>query len=349
MTKPVLPTRQWFPALPGWLPALIVLVLLLSGCGPGAQQAVRELHPPQLTDDVAIMTDGIRLPVNRWEAQGTPRAVILAVHGFNGYAADFDIPGSWFAANGITVYAYDQRGFGRAPNRGRWAGDRVMSHDLASILRLLQREYDPVPVYLMGESMGGAVTMVTLANTDIEPAGAILLAPAVWGWQAMNPLYRTTLWISAHTMPWLTPTGRGLGVQASDNREMLRALGRDPLIIKETRIDTVYGLVTLMDRAYDAATSIHAPTLFLYGANDQLIPEAPTLRVADSIPGEKRVVRYEEGWHMLLRDLQREIVYRDVLAWIADKDSPLPSLDAAGDDRATGPVRASASVPVAAR
>jgi hypothetical protein len=37
-------------------------------------------------------------------------------------------------------------------------------------------------------------------------------------------------------LPGLKVTGRGLGITPSDNLEMLRALGRDPLVIKETRI-----------------------------------------------------------------------------------------------------------------
>ncbi len=39
----------------------------------------------------------------------------------------------------------------------------------------------------------------------------------------------------------------------------------------------------------------------------------------------KRIALYEGGWHLLYRDLQAEIVHRDVAAWIADRNAPLPS------------------------
>ena len=39
----------------------------------------------------------------------------------------------------------------------------------------------------------------------------------------------------------------------------------------------------------------------------------------------QRVALYEDGWHMLLRDLSGKQVLGDILAWIEDPDSPLPS------------------------
>ena len=46
-------------------------------------------------------------------------------------------------------------------------------------------------------------------------------------------------------------TGQGFNRTPSDNIEMLKKLGRDKLVIKYTRIDTLYGLVDLMDAALD--------------------------------------------------------------------------------------------------
>ena len=34
---------------------------------------------------------------------------------------------------------------------------------------------------------------------------------------------------------------------------------------------------------------------------------------------------YEEGFHMLLRDLQAATVWKDMAAWIINRTAPLPS------------------------
>jgi len=47
-----------------------------------------------------------------WLPDGTPGAIVLALHGFNDYSNAFATTGQAFAASGIAVFAYDQRGFG---------------------------------------------------------------------------------------------------------------------------------------------------------------------------------------------------------------------------------------------
>ena len=72
-------------------------------------------------------------------------------------------------------------------------------------------------------------------------------------------------------MPWAELTGQGLNIHPSDNIAMLRELGRDPLVIKETRVDAVYGLVNLMDLAYDAAPRLRGRALVLYGSREDIM------------------------------------------------------------------------------
>ena len=76
--------------------------------------------------------------------------------------------------------------------------------------------------------------------------GLILAAPAVWGWQTLSPLARKITETAAHVIPWVTVVPTGVHVEASSNVAALRDLARDPLVIKQTRIDTALGLVNLM-------------------------------------------------------------------------------------------------------
>ena len=98
---------------------------------------------------------------------------------------------------------------------------------------------------------------------------------------------------------------------------MLRDQRRDPLVIKKTRFDTIYGLQNLMDAAYKAADNYRLKTLVLYGHRDEIIPEKPVLDVFQHFPAEqKQLISYENGYHMLLRDLQAENVMQDIVAWL---------------------------------
>jgi alpha-beta hydrolase superfamily lysophospholipase len=269
-------------------------------------------------DSNFITRDGLRLPLRHWDAP-RPIAVVVALHGMSDYSKAFDLPGPWWAAHGVSVYAYDQRGFGAAPHPGLWAGVALMRSDLEDIVAALHARFPRVPVYVLGESMGGAVLLTALAAPHPPRlSGAILVAPAVWSRHDMPLPYRVVLWIGAHMIPAMHVSGEGLHILATDNLTLLRQMAHDPLYQHSARVDQVYGLVKLMDDARRAPQTIgaHAPILFLYGGNDQVIPAEPTEAVAKALDGSTTVIRYPDGYHMLLRDLEAEPRWNDVLDWI---------------------------------
>jgi alpha-beta hydrolase superfamily lysophospholipase len=301
---------------------LVFVLLWLGGCAPQLAPSRDARVTPMVADDAIVARDGMRLPLRRWDA-GKPRAVIVALHGMSDYSNAFDMPGKAWAKLGITTLAYDQRGFGRSDNPGLWAGADTMRADLADAVTAARARYPHVPVFALGESMGGAVVLTALASSQPPVIdGVILVAPAVWSRGDMPLSYRAALFLGAHLLPSVilsnSAAGRVVTITPSDNVPMLRALGRDPLFQKKTRIDTLFGLVNLMDEARTAPERLMSapPILFLYGANDQIIPAKPTQAVIAAL-GEKAVVkRYDHGWHMLLRDLEGEQVDKDVADWI---------------------------------
>jgi alpha-beta hydrolase superfamily lysophospholipase len=137
------------------------------------------------------------------------------------------------------------------------------------------------------------------------------------------------LWVGVRLAPGLTLTGRGLHILASDNIPMLRALGRDPWVIKETRVDTIWGLANLMDAALASAPRLRVRLLLMYGATDEIIPSQPMRRFIRTLPHDPYDLRslayYEHGHHMLLRDLDGAVVIGDVARWVLVPGGPLPS------------------------
>jgi acylglycerol lipase len=310
--------------------AALSAVLLLAACAPQQQSPGQTVAAPA-TGDAFVADDGYRLPVHiALPADGKVNAVIIAVHGFNDYSNAFTISAETWRKQDIAVYAYDQRGFGRTANRGLWPGEDRLIADLALVTDQVRRRHPHAPIYHLGESMGAAVVLSALAEAKLtDSAGVILVAPAVWGREFLPWEYNLVGWIGAHTIPWYTLTGRGFRRVASDNIEMLRANGRDPLFIKETRVDAVFGLVNLMDRATEAARNFKGKALILIGARDELVPaesiQAMLRRLPDETSGVRRVAIYPQGYHMLLRDLQGPVVQADIAAWIKLPAAALPS------------------------
>ena len=309
--------------------AVLMLAALVAACAARTQQAGPAVAQPQWEKAAWVTADGVRLPLRSWLPQGEVRAVLLALHGMNDYSNFFDEPGKYLAAKGIASYAYDQRGFGAAPQPGIFSSAATMAADARAALELVAARHPGVPVYLLGESMGGAVAMLaTAGEPPSDLRGVILSAPAVWSRQSMGWFQRAALWLAYQVAPGWKLTGEGLDIWPSDNIPMLRALAADPLVIKGTRVDAINGVVDLMDAAAVTAPRIRLPALVLYGAKDQVVPAAPVWAAVERLPGlghDQRAAFYANGYHMLLRDLEARVVLDDVAAWMADPSAPLPS------------------------
>nr|WP_321984732.1 alpha/beta fold hydrolase [uncultured Lichenicoccus sp.] len=323
------------------LPALLLLPLLaLAGCATSAahdasatpaipRQALdadRRLVPPDLT---WTLSDRARMPVRIWQPPpGRVRAVVLALHGFNDSRDAWELSGPALAAQGIAVYAPDQRGFGQAPDRGRWPGTGRLVDDAAQMARLAASTHAGLPLYVMGESMGGAVALCLAARPGHPPlAGVILLAPAVWSSTQMSPLLTASLWAAATFTPDWRLTGRevALHVVASDNLAALYRLSYDPLTLTGSRTATLRGLVQLMTQAAASASRAGGNVLVAYGAHDDLVPSGAMAATWARLPREVRRAYYPRGYHLLMRDRGREAVIADIVSWMRDPDRPLPS------------------------
>jgi alpha-beta hydrolase superfamily lysophospholipase len=313
--------------------AVLLAALMLAACTPLMVQQVGPPPPafrgPHLEQDAFVSFDGARLGLTRWEPDGEPWAVIVGVHGMNDYANAFHLAAPWWASQGVATYAYDQRGFGRSPGRGVWGGEDLMAEDLRTFAGLLRLRYPHAVLAIVGESMGGAVALDAFTSGRAPDADRlVLLSPAVWGWATQPLPNKTLLWLAArvtgpkvYTPPrWLTDH-----VQPTDNHQELVAMGRDPLMIWGARSDTLYGLVRLMDRAAAATGAAAAPTFYLYGAHDQIIPKKAAFRAARGLKPGDRSAYYAQGWHLLTRDHEGPIIWSDILAFIRDPKAPPPS------------------------
>ena len=310
----------------------LLALLVLAGCAPGGLKLRQDaaLAPPDL---VFRADDGASLPGRVWHAVGSERAVIVALHGFGDSRDAWEHSGPRLAAQGITVYGYDQRGFGASTGRGRWPGtDRLVEDAGEGAAAAARGEPPGVPLCVVGVSMGGAVAML-LASGDaasrhgVSVSGTILLAPGVWGRGQINPVLVAALDVADTFAPGRHLTGRELPLHivASDDRAELIKLSRDPLTLDGSSVSVLAGLIDLMTRAQAAAPHLRGPVLAAYGAKDQLIPAAAMATAWAHMPADDRRAFYARGYHLMLRDLDHRAVDEDIVSWISYPDRPLPS------------------------
>jgi acylglycerol lipase len=311
------------------LVALLLPALAMAACAPVVMSAGFPTMETALAADALVMADGARLPLRSWLPEGEPRAVLLGLHGLGDHSGNaFDLPAPLLTASGVALYAYDQRGFGAAPNRGYWPGTATLVSDAVAAARLVRARHPGVPLYMMGESMGVAVLLVAATSPQPPPAdGYVLLAPAVRGRASMGAFAGRFLTMMSWVMPAVAFYGSSPGFAPTDNEEAMERWSRDPLTLKQFRVDMLRGLVDLMDEAVLAAPRFGAPALILYGAKDRLVAGAPVRRMVRALPEDAPhfIAYYPDGHHLLLRDRDRKVVAEDIASWLVRPNAPLPS------------------------
>jgi len=288
------------------LVTLIMLHGLLSACNLVSDKRAEDTAAP------AALTDTLR----NWQPADNPDAVILGLHSFGDYGAAFDALGPYFADNGHLLVSYDQAGFGERAQQGQWAGeDQLVSEAVYQIEQLYERYQRPV--FLVGESLGGAVAMLAALEVPDKVAGIVLAGPAVregirlrYGWNA-----------AIASAAFLAP-----GYQLTVNRDpddpnlaadSAQRLANDPRVIREVRMDAYWGLIQLADSASDQAPSLQVPSLLLYGGKDNSVPAAGISHLHDHLADRGEYRFYPQGPHLLLQGPQWQNVADHILDWVA--------------------------------
>ena len=306
----------------------------LGGCvAPGGDHRGPGDRPPALKEDAIIARDGYLLPLRHWRAKGEARGAVLALHGFNDYSKAFEVLAEPITAQGFDLYAYDQRGFGKTQLAGLWPGEALLIQDALTASQLLRARYPQKSLYLMGESMGAAVSMIALTGQEPVPVdGAVLISPAVWSRKTMPWYQRFALWVGERLMPALTFSGRTadrIGVQPTDDPEVMRQMALDPLVLKSSTVASLSGITDVMDDALEASSRLSGETLILYGDRDEVIPARPFCALLERLPEAQatpwRLALYPGGYHMLTRYTEAGQVRDDIRAWLEDPAGSLPS------------------------
>ncbi len=158
--------------------------------------------------------------------------LVVCVHGLGGSAISFDLIARLLAAE-CRIYSVDLVGHGRTPVLGRsatvGASRRVVDHFL--------REVVGEPAVLIGNSMGGLISLLQASERPDSVAGLVLIGPALPLTGLVLKDIRRALEFAVLAMPGIGTTVVSLWTRfASAERQvgrMLRLVAKDPTRIPE--------------------------------------------------------------------------------------------------------------------
>jgi len=112
-----------------------------------------------------IMTDGVEVILHAWLPDMQPRYVLVVCHGMKEFAERYDEFATFLCANGVALYAHDQRGHGETAVASENLGFLAERHgfgrvvdDLREVLGAVSSRYPAIKVFLLGHSFGSFVS-----------------------------------------------------------------------------------------------------------------------------------------------------------------------------------------------
>lgn len=272
---------------------------------------------------LAPLRDGSDVAIRRW---ATPlkerRGVILALHGFTDYSASFEPIAPHLNRLGFDVYAYDQRGFGEMRPWRNGEGHYPLADDASDVAEFLKDRCGvQTPLFLLGESMGGAVAIATAARKENKNiAGLILASPAIWTGNFSRHIFSFIASTVGQYLPGLVVKLR------REENEFLhplteQRLNNDPYVLREISMDTVRCLTALVDHASNSIFQIDKPVLMLYGTEDRIIDRQPLQRACDSLKERACFCTFDGGPHLIMHWGHSKPIFDAVEKWIEQQIS----------------------------
>lgn len=262
---------------------------------------------------------GLKIHTRAWQPEGSPRAVMILIHGFNAHSGYMVWPAEQFAANGFACYALDLRG------RGESEGERFYVEEFSDYLTdvdllvdIARSENPGLPVYVLGHSAGGVIATSYVYEHQDEIAGLVCESFAFD--VGLPHLVQLALEGIAKLVPHVHVFSLN-NADFSRDPEHVERMNNDPYIHKESQpAETARVMLLAADALKEHFPSFRAPVLILHGTEDKATrPEGSQYFYDNAASSDKTLKLYEGHYHDLLADIDKEKVIADILAWLSER------------------------------
>lgn len=248
----------------------------------------------------------------------TIRARLLLIHGLGEHSARHTNTIDFLTSHGIEVVRFDLRGAGRSGGRRQWVEQFVdYVEDATHVLHWIQRELPPVPLFVLGHSLGGAIAAYFTAVHQADFSGLILSAPAHLPGSGVSPLkIAVGRWL-CRVFPKLRIPGSLDNSTLSKDPAIGPAYTADPLACHFNTLNQGNEILDALEGVPEQAKRIRIPTLIAHGSMDRLVRLEGSFEILRELGSlDKSLYIVPGGFHELHNDVEKEEYFRTLLSWI---------------------------------
>ncbi|MBX9692131.1 MAG: lysophospholipase, partial [Cyanobacteria bacterium] len=248
-------------------------------------------------------------PCLAWIDRSMPtKAVILCVHGLGLHNGTYEAFGKKMSQSGYAVYSIDVRGFGSwmaAQGRSLVDFDSCMA-DVKATLEVIHKAHRQVPVFLLGESMGGAIA---LKATSLYPElidGLVSSVPAGDRFKQGRTSLKVALKLLSGNKDKPFNVGEGVIKQATEKPELRDAWLNDPFARMNLSPRELIQFQHFMNQNHESAKKITTtPVLIVQGCKDHLVRPEGTIELFNQLnTHDRKIVLLPKSEHLIFEEAQ---------------------------------------------
>ncbi len=252
-------------------------------------------------------------------SQGQPKAILFLIHGLGEHGGRYLPSACFFSSLGIECWIPDLRGFGESGGkRGYTDGLWEYKADFKVLYGLAERAHAGVPIFLMGHSFGGLLTVLFLKQCRPVHLKGLILSSPLLGVALPIPIWQSLL---AKTASLLLPTlTQNSGVKTeflTHDPDMRLLREQDPLIHSKISARLYTEFLQGITEAFKTAPQIQTPMLILQAGDDRIVSKPKTQLFYQRLSSADKELHFYDGWyHELLNEVQRQAVFEKISGWL---------------------------------
>lgn len=251
----------------------------------------------------------------------TPEKILLCIHGLGGHSGDFVELGEKLKENNVSVFALDLRGHGlsQKENENYFSFQNILS-DINLMINFLKEKYPSLPLYLLGESMGGiAVLNIALENKDIQ--GLILVSAGI------KPNIKLSVLDIMKILPlipinlifknWKPINLEANWDKSNNNPERIKQMKEDVLLLKRVSLAFLLSIAKYHKRIMSDCINLQIPILILHGTGDEIVSYEGAEEFYQKLKSQNKQIKLFEGAsHGLFADEKTPDVIKAIEEWM---------------------------------
>jgi len=265
-------------------------------------------------------TSGLTYIIHQWEPDTEPIAQVLLLHGYAEHAQRYKPLIAALCDASVRVVAPDHIGHGQSEGiRGYIPKIELAVADASKVLNSLLVSEPPLPTFVFGHSMGGAIAVLVAAASQDLIRGLLLSGPALH--IANTPKF---LQVLSPIPAAILPKVPFLPLKASDVSRDPDASQRykdDPLnYVGKVRFGMGWQLIRAGKMALAAASAINRPLWLGHGERDGLAGLQGSFALLDSVKStDKTLTVVPDARHEILNEPEGPKLVSEIVDWVVKR------------------------------